>query len=79
MNGVRYAGWLLVGSTIGAAVALLTAPASGQETRRRIARRIEDERDELLKKSSKALGSAADFFQEKIDYGKRKLARAVNG
>ncbi len=78
MQGLKYLGWALAGGAIGATVAFLTAPASGQETRRRIARRMEDEKEALLKKGSKAVESAAEFVQSKIDTGKRRLAHVVS-
>jgi gas vesicle protein len=73
----KYTGWALVGGAVGATVAYLTAPASGQETRRRISRRIEDEKDELITKGQRAVTHAADFLEGRLKEGKRKLAHVV--
>jgi gas vesicle protein len=58
-------------------VAYLTAPASGAETRRRIARRVEDEKNELLRKGQRAVGHAADYLEDQLKQGKRKLSQVV--
>ena len=77
-QGLKYAGWTLVGGAVGAAVAYLTAPASGIETRRRIVRRVEDEKEALLRKSQRAVNHAADYLEEHLKEGKRKLAHVVS-
>jgi len=75
----KYAFLALAGGAVGAAVVYLTAPASGMETRRRIARRVEDEKKALLKKSQKAMGKASDYLDRQLKEGKRKLAEVVSG
>ena len=40
--------WFLGGAVVGAAAALLLAPESGEKTRRRIKRFVEDEKDRLI-------------------------------
>jgi gas vesicle protein len=77
-QGFKYAGWTLVGGALGATVAYLTAPASGSETRRRIVRRVEDEKEALLRKSQRAVSHAADYLEEQLKQGKRKLAHVVS-
>ncbi len=67
----RYTTFAVLGGAIGATVALLFAPASGPETRRRLARRIEDERE--------ALSQRGRALQESIREGRRRLASVVNG
>ena len=52
-------GWVLVGGAVGAAVALLTAPASGRETRERLGRKIQDGKQGLMRRGRRALDSAA--------------------
>ena len=78
-SGFKYTFLALAGGAVGAAVVYLTAPASGVETRRRIARRVEDEKDELLRKGQKVVGKAADYLEEQVKQGKRKLAQVVSG
>ncbi len=50
---LKYTGLAIAGGAIGAAIGILVAPASGAETRRRISNRIEEERDEFLKRIRK--------------------------
>ena len=70
-KAVRYSGLALLGGAVGAAVALLYAPASGAETRRRLAWRIEEERESLAQRGREIQGS--------IREGRRRLASVVNG
>jgi gas vesicle protein len=74
---LKYLGWALVGAALGAAVALLAAPASGTETRRRIRRRVEDEKDAVLSKGQRALDGASHYVQQRLAEGRRKLAQVV--
>jgi gas vesicle protein len=60
-RNVGYLGWALAGSALGAAVALLTAPASGRLTRERLARRIQDGKRGLLRRGRRAPESALDL------------------
>jgi gas vesicle protein len=76
-HGYKYAGWALVGGVVGTTLAYLTAPASGAETRRRIARRVEDEKEALLRKGERAVGDAANYLEEQLKQGKRKLSQLV--
>lgn len=47
---LKYAGLAIAGGAVGAAIGLLVAPASGEETRRKITERIDSEKDEFLRK-----------------------------
>jgi gas vesicle protein len=76
-HGIKYAGWALVGGAVGSTLAYLTAPASGVETRRRIARRAEDETKQLARRGERAVGHAADYLEEQLRQGKRKLSHMV--
>ncbi|MEO7142577.1 MAG: YtxH domain-containing protein [Bryobacteraceae bacterium] len=69
--------WFLVGAAVGASVALLYAPASGNVTRRKLARTAQDGREtledsgrdmldrgrELYEKGRKIADEAADMFE----------------
>lgn len=75
-NGERFV-WFLAGATIGAAVALLYAPQSGDRTRRLIGQKLADGRDtladsgadlidkgrELYKKGRRVADDAAEMFE----------------
>jgi gas vesicle protein len=64
-------GIALVGGVAGALVGLLTAPARGIETRRRLG----DGADAVVRSGHYALEGVADYLQETT----RKVSRAVNG
>jgi gas vesicle protein len=51
----------LAGGALGGLVGVLTAPASGEETRNRIARRIGEGADSLLRKSQEAMEQAGTY------------------
>ena len=69
--------WFLTGASIGAAIALLYAPASGAQTRRRIVKRTQQGRDaiadsgkdmlergrEMYERGRKLADEAADMFE----------------
>jgi gas vesicle protein len=74
---LKYAGWALAGGAVGALVGLLTAPASGRETRRRIARRVQDEKDAVLSRGHRALEGAQRLVRSRLGEGRRKLAEVV--
>ena len=51
----------LAGGLLGGVVGVLAAPASGEETRNRIARRIGEGADSLLRKSQEAMEYAGSY------------------
>lgn len=61
--------WFLAGIAIGATIALLYAPASGEVTRRKIVRKTQEGRDAVLESGKEML----DRGREMYDRG-RKLA-----
>jgi gas vesicle protein len=67
----------LVAGTVGAAVALLMAPDSGRNTRRRVARRLERERMALLRRSRQMVARAEDQLDEKVEQASRYLDQQV--
>lgn len=77
MSRLRYVGVALVAGTVGAAVALLMAPDSGRNTRRRLARRLERERLALLRRSRKMVAQAEDQLDEKVEQASRYLDQQV--
>ena len=76
MHRLRYVGVALVAGTVGAAVALLLAPDSGANTRRRMKKRLERERAMLAKRSRRAMQEASGYLEDQVDQG-RKLAEGV--
>jgi gas vesicle protein len=56
--------WFLVGAAIGASVALLYAPQSGDRTRRLLGRKLADGRDALSEQGSELLEKSRDLFEK---------------
>jgi gas vesicle protein len=61
-------GAAVAGAAVGFVAGTLTAPARGSETRRKIARRIEDEAEALTRKAKNTMNDA-----------KAKVADAIHG
>ena len=77
MSRIRYVGVALVAGTVGAAVALLMAPDSGRNTRRRVARRLAREREALVRRSRKMIAQAEDHLDDKVKEASRYLDAQV--
>jgi hypothetical protein len=70
-----YVGMGLLGAAVGILAGLLVAPASGRETRRRLSRRIGEEKEALLRKGQLAVEGVTDYLQETG----RRVSTVVNG
>jgi gas vesicle protein len=88
MQSLKYVGVALTAGIVGAAVALLMAPASGRETRKRLSRRFDeesrrmgrtlrDEKDNLLKKGREAFEDVADYVSDELDSAQKKISKVV--
>ncbi|PYQ11933.1 MAG: hypothetical protein DMF80_20065 [Acidobacteria bacterium] len=88
MQSLKYIGVALTAGIVGAAVALLIAPASGRDTRRRLGRRLEEEsrrmgrtlreeKENLLKKGREAIEDMADYVNDELDSAQKKISKAV--
>jgi gas vesicle protein len=88
MHSLRYVGIALTAGIVGAAVALLIAPSSGRETRRRLGRRLEEEsrrvgrtfrseKENLIKKGREALEDVAEYVNDELDAAQKKLSKVV--
>jgi gas vesicle protein len=88
MNGLKYVGVALTAGIVGAAVALLIAPSSGRDTRRRISRRFEEEsrrmgrtfrseKENLLKKGREALEDVAEYVNDELNAAQKKISKAI--
>lgn len=53
----------LAGGALGAVLGLLAAPASGRETRRRLARRLGDGKDALVRGGHRAVDEVAEYLR----------------
>jgi gas vesicle protein len=56
--------WLFVGATLGAAVALLYAPQSGDRTRRLVVRKLSDSRDALTDSGAELVDKGRELFEK---------------
>ena len=56
--------WFLVGAAVGASVALLYAPQSGDRTRRMIGRKLADGREALEEQGSELLEKSRELFEK---------------
>jgi gas vesicle protein len=56
--------WFFVGATVGAAVALLYAPQSGERTRRLIVRKLSDGRDALSDTGTDLLDKGRELYEQ---------------
>jgi len=88
MSSLKYVGVALTAGIVGAAVALLIAPASGRDTRRRLGRRFEEEsrrmgrtlrseKDNLLRKGREALDDVADYVNDELNAAQKKISKAI--
>ena len=55
--------WFLAGIAIGATIALLYAPNSGEVTRRKIVRRTQDGRDALMESGKEMLERGKEMYE----------------
>jgi len=72
-NSGEVFGAFVGGALVGGAIALLTAPRSGAETRGMIRDFIDDEVDMVKDRAS----AARDYVEDQVDRYKRKARRAV--
>jgi gas vesicle protein len=70
-NGGAKAVWFLAGFSVGAVVALLLAPKSGEETREYIGKKAEEGRDYVTAKGKEFRRAAEDL----VDKGKDLVAK----
>jgi gas vesicle protein len=61
-NGGRFI-WFVAGSAIGAAIALLYAPQSGEETRRVLGRKAQEGRDALAESGRDMMERGRDLYE----------------
>jgi gas vesicle protein len=66
-------------AAVGAGAALLFAPATGRDTRKLLARRLEEQQKVLKKKGAKALDEWTEYASDQLQQGKEKIADFVRG
>lgn len=70
---------LMIGATAGVVVGLLTAPSSGEETRRRLSCRIDEGQRSLRRKGQRVVDETAARLEHGIESGRQKLDHALQG
>lgn len=78
MYRLRYVAVALVAGTVGAAVALLLAPDTGRNTRRKMMRRLEREREALLRRGRDLADEAGDYVEARLKDGRKIVGRVVD-
>jgi gas vesicle protein len=63
-NNGSSVGWFLVGAAIGAAIALLYAPQSGERTRRLIGKKAGEGRDTLADRGKEILDRGKEYYDK---------------
>jgi gas vesicle protein len=56
--------WFVAGAALGAAMALLYAPPSGAETRRRISRKTQEGRESLLESGKELIERGRELYEK---------------
>ena len=88
MGSLKTFGVVLAAGIIGAAVALLLAPGTGEQTRRRLARSMDDEKRRMLKKISRekaslvkrgrrALEEMSELVTDELEAAQKKISKVV--
>ena len=72
---LTYLAMALAGGAVGAAVALLTVPSAGSDTRRRLSGWMDEETGRAARAGRNALDSARIYYNEGADF----FADVVNG
>ena len=78
MYRLRYVAVALIAGTVGAAVALLLAPDTGRNTRRKMIRRLEREREILLRRGRRLAEEAGEYVEDRVKDGRKAVGRVVD-
>ena len=78
-NRAAIAAAFVLGGAAGYAIGLLTAPASGEKTRRELASSVRERRVQLIRSGRRAVDKAAEKIEDGIEQGRRRIAHAFAG
>ncbi len=71
MDKLRFVGVALVAGTVGAAVALLLAPQSGRDTRKKLGKGFEKQKDRVLDSGRRIVDDAGDYLEDQVKHGRK--------
>ena len=77
MYKMRYVAVALVAGTVGAAVALLLAPDTGRNTRRKVMRRLQREREMRVRQGREIAEEAGEYVEARLKDGRKIVGRVV--
>lgn len=87
-NGANAFGWFLCGAVLGAAVALLSAPGSGERTRRKLRQQAEQGRKTIIESGQELFEKGRELYErgreiaedaaEMFERGRRIAEKTVN-
>jgi gas vesicle protein len=77
-QGFSYVGVLVVGVAGGWVAGLLTAPASGDETRRRLSFKLGEGKDRVRREAQRVVEQTATRLEHGIESGKQKIEQALS-
>ena len=63
-DNAKSAVWFLAGASIGAAIALLYAPAAGHETRRKIGNKAAEHRDKIVESGKDLMDRGRELYEK---------------
>lgn len=72
-----YVGVACVAAAAGALFGILWAPNSGRETRRRLIRKLEEEKQQVVRKGQRAIEKLSDRLEDQLEEGRRMIKRAI--
>lgn len=78
MNAKNLIGGLMIGAALGVAAGLLLAPASGEKTRKKIAKDSVNLKNKVKNYVEYSVGALRDQFNEKIDQLAKRGKETIN-
>jgi gas vesicle protein len=78
-QGCGYLGAFVMGATTGFVAGMLTAPASGDETRRRLSWKLDEGKSRLRRTGQRVVDDTAARLEHGIESGRQKLDQVLEG
>jgi len=70
---------VVVGGSAGFLAGLLVAPQSGRDTRKQLTRRLEDGRDDLVRRGRHAAKRMSETLEGGVERGRRAISEVMKG